>query len=53
MFYLYFKVVLVEMVSEQVAGVLRRSGTHVRLVVARPADPAGATPSDAPVVPTR
>lgn len=44
------------MVSEQVAGVLRRSGTHVRLVVARPADPAGAaaaTLSDAPVVPTR
>ncbi|XP_063701059.1 patj homolog [Culicoides brevitarsis] len=28
-----------EMVSEQVASVLRQSGTHVRLVVARPADP--------------
>lgn len=28
-----------EMVSEQVANVLRQSGTHVRLVVARPVDP--------------
>lgn len=28
-----------EMVSEQVAGILRQSGTHVRLVVARPVDP--------------
>lgn len=28
-----------EMVSEQVASVLRQSGTHVRLVVARPIDP--------------
>lgn len=28
-----------EMVSEQVASVLRQSGTHVRLVVARPVDP--------------
>lgn len=29
-----------DMVSEQVASVLRQSGTHVRLVVARPIDPA-------------
>lgn len=29
-----------DMVSEQVASVLRQSGTHVRLVVARPVDPA-------------
>ncbi|XP_050073712.1 patj homolog [Anopheles maculipalpis] len=29
-----------EMVSEQVASVLRQSGTHVQLVVARPIDPA-------------
>lgn len=29
-----------DMVSEQVATVLRQSGTHVRLVVARPVDPA-------------
>lgn len=28
-----------EMVSEEVASVLRQSGTHVRLVVARPVDP--------------
>lgn len=28
-----------EMVSEQVASVLRQSGTHVRLVVGRPVDP--------------
>lgn len=28
-----------DMVSEQVANVLRQSGTHVRLVVARPVDP--------------
>lgn len=28
-----------DMVSEQVASVLRQSGTHVRLVVARPIDP--------------
>uniref|UniRef100_A0A1L8DWB4 Putative pdz domain-containing protein n=1 Tax=Nyssomyia neivai TaxID=330878 RepID=A0A1L8DWB4_9DIPT len=28
-----------DMVSEQVASVLRQSGTHVRLVVARPVDP--------------
>uniref|UniRef100_A0A2M4BCM6 Putative pdz domain-containing protein n=1 Tax=Anopheles marajoara TaxID=58244 RepID=A0A2M4BCM6_9DIPT len=28
-----------EMVSEQVASVLRQSGTHVQLVVARPVDP--------------
>lgn len=31
-----------EMVSEQVANVLRQSGTHVRLVVARPVDPSKA-----------
>lgn len=31
-----------DMVSEQVASVLRQSGTHVRLVVARPIDPANA-----------
>lgn len=29
-----------DMISEQVATVLRQSGTHVRLVVARPVDPA-------------
>lgn len=28
-----------DMISEQVASVLRQSGTHVRLVVARPVDP--------------
>ncbi|XP_059614834.1 patj homolog [Phlebotomus argentipes] len=32
-----------DMVSEQVASVLRQSGTHVRLVVARPVDPMTAT----------
>lgn len=32
-----------DMVSEQVASVLRQSGTHVRLVVARPIDPVNAT----------
>lgn len=32
-----------EMLSEQVASVLRQSGTHVRLVVARPVDPMHAT----------
>lgn len=33
------EVSLFEMISEQVASVLRQSGTHVRLVVARPVDP--------------
>lgn len=32
-----------DMVSEQVASVLRQSGTHVRLVVARPIDPVKST----------
>ncbi|XP_073957184.1 patj homolog [Choristoneura fumiferana] len=46
---------LVEMGSEQVAGVLRASGSRVRLVVARAVDPAAAhaTPALAPVVPAR
>ncbi|XP_047528926.1 patj homolog [Vanessa atalanta] len=51
---------LVEMGSEQVAGVLRASGSRVRLVVARavdpaapPAAPAAAPASHAPVVPAR
>ncbi|XP_030033173.2 patj homolog [Manduca sexta] len=44
---------LVEMGSEQVAGVLRASGSRVRLVVARAADPAAAHPSPAPLVPAR
>ncbi|XP_013134747.1 PREDICTED: patj homolog [Papilio polytes] len=44
---------LVEMVSEQVAGVLRASGSRVRLVVARAVDPAAVQPSVAPVVPAR
>ncbi|KAM3967824.1 LOW QUALITY PROTEIN: patj crumbs cell polarity complex component [Aphomia sociella] len=50
---------LMEMGSEQVAGVLRASGSRVRLVVARPADPAGPQPPGpphhlpAPVVPAR
>ncbi|XP_049881391.1 patj homolog [Pectinophora gossypiella] len=46
---------LTEMGSEQVAGVLRASGSRVRLVVARPVDPAAAhaAPSPAPVVPAR
>lgn len=43
--------------SEQVAKVLRQSGTHVRLVVARPADIASPEykylSSSAPLVPTR
>lgn len=41
--------------SEQVAMVLRQSGAHVRLIVARPVDPAacGALRSHAPIVPTR
>lgn len=41
--------------SEQVAMVLRQSGSHVRLIVARPVDPAacGALRSHAPLVPTR
>lgn len=43
--------------SEQVATVLRQSGTHVRLVVARPADPTSPEykqiSSCAPLVPTR
>ncbi|XP_049292310.1 patj homolog isoform X1 [Anopheles funestus] len=44
-----------EMVSEQVASVLRQSGTHVQLVVARPIDPAtvGTTEYDhSAIVPT-
>ncbi|CAG9796582.1 unnamed protein product [Diatraea saccharalis] len=44
---------LIEMGSEQVAGVLRASGSRVRLVVARAADPATAQPSSAPIVPAR
>ncbi|XP_053620496.1 patj homolog [Plodia interpunctella] len=46
---------LMEMGSEQVAGVLRASGSRVRLVVARAVDPAlpGAGGSAAPVVPAR
>ncbi|XP_014208274.1 uncharacterized protein LOC106639270 [Copidosoma floridanum] len=52
--------------SEQVAAVLRQSGTHVRLVVARPVEPTspdyqstvlgdkiGALGSQAPIVPTK
>ncbi|EDW92910.1 patj homolog [Drosophila yakuba] len=47
-----------EMVSEQVAAVLRQSGTHVRLVVARPVEQSVPTPQYAlepgtAVVPTR
>ncbi|XP_016966154.1 patj homolog [Drosophila biarmipes] len=47
-----------EMVSEQVAAVLRQSGTHVRLVVARPVEQNVPTPQYAlepgtAVVPTR
>ncbi|CAF4792847.1 unnamed protein product [Pieris macdunnoughi] len=44
---------LMEMGSEQVAGVLRASGSRVRLVVARGVDPAALHPSTAPVVPAR
>ncbi|XP_061385882.1 patj homolog isoform X1 [Danaus plexippus] len=47
---------LMEMGSEQVAGVLRASGSRVRLVVARavdPADPATLNASAAPLVPAR
>ncbi|RVE48543.1 hypothetical protein evm_006854 [Chilo suppressalis] len=44
---------LMEMGSEQVAGVLRASGSRVRLVVARAADPATNQPSTAPIVPAR
>ncbi|CAH0727303.1 unnamed protein product, partial [Brenthis ino] len=45
---------LMEMGSEQVAGVLRASGSRVRLVVARAADPAAAGAGcGAPVVPAR
>ncbi|KAL4712635.1 hypothetical protein ACJJTC_007932 [Scirpophaga incertulas] len=44
---------LMEMGSEQVAGVLRASGSRVRLVVARAADPATVQPSTAPLVPAR
>ncbi|CAK1540022.1 unnamed protein product [Leptosia nina] len=44
---------LMEMGSEQVAGVLRASGSRVRLVVARPVDPASLHASTAPVVPAR
>ncbi|XP_008545355.1 patj homolog isoform X1 [Microplitis demolitor] len=43
--------------SEQVAAVLRQSGTHVRLVVARPIEPTSpdyqALESHAPIVPTK
>ncbi|KAG8185100.1 hypothetical protein JTE90_029710 [Oedothorax gibbosus] len=39
--------------SEQVAAVLRQSGARVRLVVARPVDPAGPPAPRAPTVPTR
>ncbi|XP_011504694.1 PREDICTED: uncharacterized protein LOC105367624 [Ceratosolen solmsi marchali] len=43
--------------SEQVAAVLRQSGTHVRLVVARPIEPTSpdyqALGSHAPIVPTK
>ncbi|XP_043504297.1 uncharacterized protein LOC122525516 [Polistes fuscatus] len=43
--------------SEQVAAVLRQSGTHVRLVVARPVEPTSpdfqAIGSHAPIVPTK
>uniref|UniRef100_A0A182QIC8 Multiple PDZ domain protein n=1 Tax=Anopheles farauti TaxID=69004 RepID=A0A182QIC8_9DIPT len=44
-----------EMVSEQVASVLRQSGTHVQLVVARPIDPAATNEYDhhhSAIVPT-
>ncbi|XP_052743497.1 patj homolog [Bicyclus anynana] len=44
---------LMEMGSEQVAGVLRASGSRVRLVVARAVDPAAVHASNAPVVPAR
>ncbi|XP_068626985.1 patj homolog isoform X2 [Battus philenor] len=44
---------LMEMGSEQVAGVLRASGSRVRLVVARAVDPAAVHASIAPVVPAR
>lgn len=43
--------------SEQVAAVLRQSGSHVRLVVARPVEPTSpeyqALDSHAPIVPTK
>lgn len=43
--------------SEQVAAVLRQSGSHVRLVVARPVEPTSpdfqALGSQAPIVPTK
>lgn len=44
-----------DMGSEQVANVLRQSGTHVRLVVARPVDPAKANQDmeSAAIVPAR
>ncbi|CAG4978650.1 unnamed protein product [Parnassius apollo] len=44
---------LMEMGSEQVAGVLRASGSRVRLVVARAVDPAAVHASIAPIVPAR
>ncbi|XP_041975812.1 patj homolog [Aricia agestis] len=44
---------LMEMGSEQVAGVLRASGSRVRLVVARAVDPAALHASNAPVIPAR
>ncbi|XP_038208262.1 patj homolog [Zerene cesonia] len=44
---------LMEMGSEQVAGVLRASGSRVRLVVARAVDPTAVHASNAPIVPAR
>ncbi|XP_048488663.1 patj homolog isoform X1 [Plutella xylostella] len=44
---------LLSMGSERVAGVLRASGTRVRLVVARAVDPAAAHAAPAPIVPAR
>ncbi|KAJ8735567.1 hypothetical protein PYW07_007187 [Mythimna separata] len=51
--YRYPQAHLMEMGSEQVAGVLRASGSRVRLVVARAADPAAQPPHPAPLVPAR
>jgi hypothetical protein len=42
--------------SDQVAQVLRQTGAHVRLIVARPIDPTSdlqVIQSSAPIVPTR
>ena len=47
---------LFDMVSEQVASVLRQSGTHVRLVVARAVDPLKANQDvdgDSAIIPSR